>query len=142
MATSKGKFEKLINDIAENLEWEVAWEDDMASVDFEAESGNNLTLYISNDEGAIQFDVASDAGFASEDDIPHEVSTQLLKRNLLLDIGAWVVEAWGDEWYYSVVYSTNIEALEPMEYEEIQGIVDALIEECDEFNEICAEENE
>lgn len=142
MATSKGKFEKLIKDIAENLEWDVTWEDGMASADFEAESGNSLTLYISNDEGTIQFDVASEAGFASEDDIPHEVSTQLLKRNLLLDVGAWVVEEWGDEWYYSVVYPTNIESLEPMEYEDIQDIVDALIEECDEFNEIWTEENE
>ena len=141
MASGKSKFEKLINDIAENLEWEIEWENGMASIDFEAESGNVLTLYITENEGSIQFDVTSEAGFDSEENISHEISTLLLKRNVLLDVGAWAIEQWGEEWYFAVMFVTNAEELEPMPYETIQSKVDLLVEECDEFNTIWAEED-
>jgi hypothetical protein len=141
MRLGKSKFVKLINDIAETNEWEIEWKDDMASIDFEATSGNTLTLYINNNPETIEFDVTSDAVFDSEKDAPQEISTLLLKRNILLNVGAWALEEWDGQWYYSLVYNVTAEELEPMEYDLIQSKVDALIQECDEFNVIWAEEN-
>jgi|GEM_PF-5270550 len=140
MAAEEKKFQEMIDDIAENNEWEVEWNEGMASIDFEAESGNVITLYITFNEGVVEFDMTSEAGFASEEEIPSELSTLLLKRNSLLSVGAWAVEDWDGEWYYSLLYNTTLAELEPMEYETIQEKVDAMVEEVDEFNGIWAEE--
>ncbi|MCX6082109.1 MAG: hypothetical protein NTW32_21485 [Chloroflexi bacterium] len=112
-------FEKIIQDFAEHLEWEIDWNSENASVDFEIEPGEVQTVFITNNGETVEFDVFSKYYFESEEDIPHPVSTQLLMRNTDLEVGAWVLEKLDDGWHFSVMYNEDLDTLDSMDYDEL-----------------------
>ena len=112
-------FEQIIKDFAEYLEWDLEWNNESASVDFEVEPGEVQTVFITNNGETVEFDVFSKYLFENEEDIAHSVSTQLLMRNAELEVGAWVLEKLDDGWHFSVMYNEDLDTLEAMDYDEL-----------------------
>ena len=129
-------FKKVVKDFADTNEWPIEWDGDLATIEFEAESGNAQTLYIGEGDGVVEFDVPSAAAFDSENAVPDEACKILLKRNVLLPVGAWVLEEIDDQWCFSVMYNEDLEVLNNMEYDELADRVATLVEECDEFDRL------
>lgn len=133
----KSAFEKAIQAFAEANEWEAAELDaDKAIFEFEMESGRTQTVYVIPYEDVVEFSVPSAASFESEEDIPHEASTILLQRNSQLKLGFWCMEEIEDEWCYEIMHNESFEELDEENFAEI---VEALINECDEFEGILEE---
>lgn len=122
-------FKKLIQDFADQLGWNIEWEDGCASVDFEFESGDVVTLYITDNDETVEFDVLSEYSYESEDDIDTDLAVTLLKRNAELSVGAWVLEEVEDEWYFSVMYNEDLDNLENMDYDELEANLNIILTE-------------
>lgn len=123
-------FREIIQDFADHLGWEVDWSGKSVSVDFETEPGEVQTVFITNnDDETVEFDVFSNYFYENEEDIDHEVSTQLLMRNAKLTVGSWVLEQLEDGWHFSVMYNEDLDALEPMDYNELQVNLNTILSE-------------
>jgi len=122
-------FEQIIRDFAEHLDWKIDWNDGNASVDFEIEPGEVQTVFITNNGETVEFDVFSKYYFESEADIAHTVSTQLLMRNVELEVGAWVLEKLDDGWHFSVMYNEDLDTLESMDYDELDINLKIILQE-------------
>ena len=76
--------------------WKIADLNDKRGIlRFSMESGRNQTLYIIRYESTLEFSVPSIAAFDSEDNIPHHLSTILMKRSAERKIGFWCIEKIG-----------------------------------------------
>jgi len=75
-------FANTIRKYCEKNGWKVSELDNKkAVIRFSMSSGRNQTLFIFRYDTTLEFSVPSLAIFSSEDDIPHRLSTMLLKRN-------------------------------------------------------------
>lgn len=139
------KFLDTIRDYAKRLNWNLTeLDNDSAVLDFEIESGNDLSVYIDRDEDSIVFSVPSNAMEDEEEDLPDEASTFLLKRNAEIPVGFWALEETEDGWGYVLYHDQKIIAgnLEQnLNLEAFQKLVTALLEECEEFNDEWEEED-
>ncbi len=130
------KFKDVITHFSDTLGWGVEEIlDDCATFNLSSESGNEQTLFVTLNEEVIEFDIPSAAVYNSEDEISHELSTDLLKRNAELPVGAWVLEQIDDQWCYSIMWNTSLDELEGMDEETLSEVVNTLVEECDEFDQ-------
>ncbi|HPH94595.1 MAG TPA: hypothetical protein PKW33_10200 [Anaerolineaceae bacterium] len=136
--TQKSKFQEIVETIAEDNEWSINEIDEaQAVIDFETESGSTQTLYISlMEDEMVEFDIPSAAIFESEDDIAHEASSLLLKRNANRNYGYWALEEIEEKWCFSFMFMTDLEVLEASESEAIGQIVDIMVDECGQFDQI------
>ncbi len=122
-------FEQIIKDFAEYLEWDLEWNNESASVDFEVEPGEVQTVFITNNGETVEFDVFSKYLFENEEDIAHSVSTHLLMRNTELEVGAWVLEKLDDGWHFSVMYNEDLDTLDSMDYDELDINLKIILQE-------------
>ena len=97
---------------------------------FSMSSGRNQTLYIIRYESTLEFSVPSMAMFDSEDDIPHFLSTLLLKRSAEKKIGFWCIEKIGGKHVYSCMHNAEMQLIDSNYF---AMVVRALINECDDF---------
>ncbi len=140
---SGGNFKRSIEQFAKENKWSVAEVDsDSAVIEFEMEeSGNEQTIYIYRNEKAVDFSVPSVWSFESEDELPHELSTLLMRRNGELSIGNWCIEE--DEegnLTYCCEYSVDLRIMDAAYF---KLVVDSLVDECEEMeNSIELEEEE
>lgn len=114
--------------------WKIAdLNDKRAVLRFNMDSGRNQTLYIIRYESTLEFSVPSMAGFDSEDNIPHFLSTLLLKRSSESKFGFWCIEEIGGKQVYSCMHNAELQLLDSKYF---ASVVMALISECDEFEGI------
>ena len=106
-------------------------EDDHLTIRFSMESGREQIVYIINYNSIIEFSVPSIAMFNNQDDIPHNISTELLQKNSKFGIGAWSIETIGENYVYSVMYNCTLEELGGELFEKV---VLTLRDECDTFD--------
>ncbi len=97
---------------------------------FSMSSGRDQTLYIIRYESTLEFSVPSMAAFDSEDDIPHFLSTLLLKRSSEKKIGFWCIEIIGGKHVYSCMHNAEMQLIDSSYFAKV---VRALINECDDF---------
>lgn len=107
-----------------------------AVLGFNMPSGNVQTLYIIRYETTLEFSVPSAAVFDSIDEIPHYLSTMLLKRNAERKIGFWCVEEISGKQTYSHMYNAEMELINVKYF---ARLVQILINECDDFEVLLAE---
>ena len=117
--------------------WKIAdLNNDRAILRFSMSSGRSQTLYMIRYESTIEFSVPSMAAFGSEDDIPHFLSTLLLKRSSEKKIGFWCIEEIGGEQVYSCMHNAEMQLLDS---DYFARVVRALINECDDFEGLLIE---
>ena len=141
--TEKSKFKALVERMAEENSWTVQeLSDEDAVVEYQLQESGLYSIYLSIDEDeVVEIAVPSEAVFANEDEIPHEASTMLLKRNLQTSAGFWVLDQFDDELCYTLIHVELLETLEDTDREELAELISALVEECDEFNGLWEEED-
>ena len=111
--------------------WKVAdLNNKRAILRFSMSSGRNQTLYIIRYESTLEFSVPSMAAFDSEDDIPHFLSTLLLKRSAEKKIGFWCIEKIGGKHVYSCMHNAEMQLIDSNYFAKV---VRQLINECDDF---------
>jgi hypothetical protein len=136
------KFQDLLTNFSRKLDWNALRIDaETAEFDLEAESEEIHTLLVTlHDDELVEFDVPSSAVFESEDEVPGQISTLLLKRNMQLPVGAWALEEFTEDWAYSFIWTTSLADLEKMPPDELAENIASMIEEVDEFDAMWAEE--
>ncbi len=107
--------------------------DKRAILQFSMNSGRDQTLYIIRYELTLEFSVPSMAAFDSEDDIPHFLSTLLLKRSAERKIGFWCIEEIRGKHIYSHMHNAEMQLIDSNYF---ARVVRALIIECDDFEGI------
>ena len=124
----------------------VQLDDACAEIDLINEDGYTFTLFLEHDaeEEELLFSIPSHAVFDHEEDIPDEVSTFLLKRNVAEDvIGHWALEELEEGWQYILYHDlplTGNDYEQDIPPEEFRSNLYLLIEEVEEFNELWEEE--
>ena len=103
---------------------------------FTMESGRTQTLYIIRYESTLEFSVPSMAQFDSVDNIPHYLSTLLLKRSSERKYGFWCIEEIGGKQVFSHMHNAEIELIDVNYFAKL---VRALINECDDFEKTLIE---
>jgi len=127
-------FKSTVQKYCQLIGWKIAEIDDKHAVlKFSMDSGRNQNLWIIRYESTLEFSVPSMANFDSEDNIPHYLSSLLLKRNSQKKIGFWCIEEIGGKHIYSYMHNTELQLINT---EYFQYVVRALINECDEFEGI------
>jgi len=117
--------------------WKIAdLNDKRAILRFSMSSGREQTLYIIRYESTLEFSVPSMATFDSEDDIPHFLSTLLLKRNSELKIGFWCIEKIDRKHVYSCMHNAEMQLIDSSYFGKV---VMALVKECDDFEGVLIE---
>jgi hypothetical protein len=112
-------------------QWKIAdLNNDRAILRFNMSSGRDQTLYIIRYESTLEFSVPSMAAFDSEDDIPHFLSTLLLKRSSEKKIGFWCIEKIKTKFVYSCMHNAEMQLMDSNYFAKV---VRALINECDDF---------
>jgi len=131
---SSSNFERTIRKYCSANGWKIAdLNSRRAILKFSMNSGRNQTLYIIRFESRLEFAVHSMAAFDSEEDVPHILSTMLLKRSAQLKIGFWCIEEIGGKQVYSCMHNAEMELLNS---DFFANVVTALIKECDDFEDV------
>lgn len=127
-------FKSTVQKYCQQIGWKIAEIDDKHAVlKFSMDSGRNQNLWIIRYESTLEFSVPSMANFDSEDNIPHYLSSLLLKRNSQKKIGFWCIEEIGGKHIYSYMHNAELQLIN-VEY--FQDVVRTLINECDKFEGI------
>lgn len=106
--------------------------DRRAVLRFDMSSGRTQTLYIIKYETTLEFSVPSALAFDSDDDVPHRLSTLLLRRNAERKIGFWCVEDINQRVVFSCMHNAEMQLLDGAYF---ASVVRALINECDDFED-------
>ena len=124
-------FQHTIRRYCDQIGWRVReLSDNKAVLGFNMKSGRTQTLYILSYETTLEFSVPSGLSFDADDDIPHVLSTLLLKRNAEAKIGFWCIEQIGSKYVYSCMHNAEMSLLDT---DYFGRIVVRLVEECDDF---------
>mgnify|MGYP001098783311 CR=1 FL=1 len=131
------RFKALIERLVRDNGWTAPeLHDDEAVLDYEMEGGALYSLFFTLDEDVVEIAVPSEAVFENEDDIPHEASTMLLRRNMFTEAGFWGLDEFDDQLCYTLIHVELLESLEETDSAELGDLIAALVEECDEVNSI------
>lgn len=124
-------FKNTIRNYCGQVGWNIAdLNDRRAMLKFNMESGRSQTLYIIRYETTLEFSVPSIAQFNSVDEIPHYLSTLLLKRSSERKFGFWCIEEIGGSQVYSHMHNAELQLIDVSYF---ATVVRGLISECDEF---------
>lgn len=127
-------FKNTVQKYCQQIGWKIAEIDDKHAVlKFSMDSGRNQNLWIIRYESTLEFSVPSMANFDSEDNVPHYLSSLLLKRNSQKKIGFWCIEEIGGKHIYSYMHNAELQLINT---EYFQDVVRTLINECDKFEGI------
>lgn len=124
-------FKSTIQKYCTQLGWKIAdLTEKKAVMHFDMESGRTQTLYIIKYDTTLEFSVPSEIAFQDEDNLPHWLSTLLLKRNTERKIGFWCIEKINDKHTYECMHNAEMQLIDG---EYFGKVVRALINECDDF---------
>jgi hypothetical protein len=124
-------FVTLIRETAEVMQWALDEVNETGAVlHFPMPSGRTQVLRILRFDGTLEFSVQSMAVFESEENVPHYLSTVLLKVNARHKIGFWCIQEIEKKLVFSVMHNAELEHLD-RQY--LVNIVGVLTEQCDQF---------
>ncbi len=133
---SGANFQGTIRRFASDHSWSISdINNKQAVLRFTAGSGNPQILYIVRYDTTLEFSVPSAIMFNSEDEIPHYLSTILLKRNAQRKVGFWCIEEIQNRQVFSCMHNAEMQLIDSKYF---RTVIVALIEECDEFEQIIA----
>ncbi len=130
MFTNKS-FKATISSYCNQIGWKIEHiEENLAVLVFQMESGQTQTLFVVRHESTLEFSVPSEASFASFEEIPDTLSSILMQRNRVRRYGFWCIMEIENRYVFTVMHNAEMSLLS-IEYFAI--IVQALLEECDQF---------
>lgn len=130
-ANSGADFITLIRETAETMQWSLDEVNETGAVlHFPMPSGRTQVLRILRFDGTLEFSVQSMAVFESEENVPHYLSTVLLKVNARHKLGFWCIQEIESKLVFSVMHNAELEHLE-RQY--LVNIIGVLTEQCDQF---------
>lgn len=136
------RFKTLIEHLVRDNGWvKSELNEDEAVIEYELEGGSVYSLFFSLQEDVVEIALPSEAVFESEDEIPHEASTMLLRRNMRTEAGFWGLEEFDNQLCYTLIHVEMLDSLEESSSAELAELITALVEECDEVNSIWEEED-
>jgi hypothetical protein len=128
---SSFKFRSTVESYCQNLDWNIYKIDNkMAVIKFNMESGSTQTVFIIKYDFTIEFSCPSGLKFDDVDDVPHNLSTLLLKKNAQYKLGFWGIENIGDQQVFSIIHNAEMSLID-VDY--FRRVVIQLVDECDEF---------
>lgn len=131
---SAANFKSTVKNYCQQIGWKIADIDDKhATLIFTMDSGRDQRLFLIRYEETIEFSVPSLIQIADEDDIPHQISTVLLKRNASKIYGFWAIEEINKKYTFSIMHNAQLEL---MNVDFFAAVVRSLISECDEFEDM------
>ncbi len=135
---SAANFKSTIRNYCSQIGWKIAEIDDKhAILIFEMDSGRTQKLFIIKYGEVLEFSVPSLLQSDDEDEIPHQLSTLLLKRNAQMSIGFWAIEEISQKFTFSIMHNAPIEL---MNVNFFQAVVNSLVNECDELEGLMDDE--
>jgi hypothetical protein len=124
-------FRSTIQRYCDEWGWRLSDLDNSTAVlQFSMDSGRTQTLYIIKYESTLEFSVPSALEFDSVDEVPHYISTLLLKRSSERKIGFWCIEEIGGKQVFSCMHNAEMELIDGRYF---GAVTQALITECDEL---------
>lgn len=128
---SAANFRTTIRNYCNQIGWKIAEIDDKhATLLFDMNSGRTQKLYIIRYGEVLEFSVPSLLQADDDDEIPHPLSTLLLKRNAQMSIGFWAIEEINQKFTFSIMHNAPLELINVKFFE---AVVNSLISECDEL---------
>lgn len=135
---SAANFKSTIRNYCSQIGWNIAeLDDNHTTLLFEMDSGRTQKLYIIRYGEVLEFSVPSLLQSDDEDEIPHQLSTLLLKRNAQMSIGFWAIEEINQKFTFSIMHNAPIEL---MNVSFFKAVVNSLISECDELEGLMVDE--
>jgi hypothetical protein len=129
-------FQNTIRNYCSQIGWKIRdLNNRRAVLGFNMDSGRTQTLYIIRYESTLEFSVPSMAQFDTTDDVPHYLSTLLLKRSSERKIGFWCIEEIGGKQTYSHMHNAEMQLIDVNYFAKV---IRALIRECDDFEGLLA----
>lgn len=114
--------------------WKIADLNDMRAIlRFTMESRRVQTCYVIKYDKTLEFSVPSMFSFSALDQVPHYVSTLLLKRSSEKKIGFWCLEEIAGKQVYSCMHNAEQDLIDSNYF---ASVVRALINECDELETV------
>jgi hypothetical protein len=130
------RFEALMMGYIENNHWDnYEIDDDLVSIEFEAESGNTQTIYCSLHEDTVEFDIPSAIVYDSLEQVDINIAMHQLTRNSQLRIGFWVLEEIEDKFCFSLMWNMPLEMLEVLNDDWFSQSIFDMIMEVDLFEQ-------
>jgi hypothetical protein len=131
------RFKALIERLVRDNGWTASeLHDEEAVIDYELEGGALYSLNFILQDDVVEISLPSEAVFENEEDIPHEASTMLLRRNMFTDAGFWGLDEYDGQLCYTLIHVELLESLEESDSAELDDLITVLVEECDEVNSI------
>lgn len=114
--------------------WKIADLNDVRAIlRFDMASQRTQTCYVIKYDKTLEFSVPSMFSFRSIDQVPHYVSTLLLKRSSEKKIGFWCLEEIAGQQVYSCMHNAELELIDSTYF---ASVVRVLINECDELETV------
>ncbi len=130
-------FQKTIKGLAAKNTWKINdMNEDRAELLFDTDAGEQMVEIFQHEDGeTLEFTASLQGGYDNEEDMPHEVSTMLLRRNWDLELGQWCIDEDGGQLYFTCGYNVSIRDLDALFFAEI---VAALVHEAAEVEGMTA----
>ena len=137
--TESDIFKQAVIRHAKFMDWDTSEgiEDDFAGFSFELEENNEIDISFFLNEDRIDIAVSGKAIIESEEDLPDDFSTLLMRRSDDLMYGAWTLAETEDgEMQYRLLWTVELEYFDKIKSEKLQELVELLIDEASEVNKI------
>jgi hypothetical protein len=130
---SSFKFRSTIENFCRTIGWNLySIDDTRAIMRFNMDSGSVQTVFILKYDSTLEFSCPSGLKFDDTDDIPHYLSTVLLKNNAGYKFGFWCIEEIQGKEVFSIIHNAEMSLID-INY--FCKIVYQLVEECDKFEQ-------
>jgi hypothetical protein len=124
-------FRSAVQAYCDTRAWKLSEVDDRHAVlKFAMPSGRSQILYILKYEDVIEFSVPSLAAYEQEEELPHYLSSILMKMNAKNKIGFWCIEQIGTRFVYSYMHNAELASINE---DNFLKIVETVVTQTDNF---------
>ena len=125
-------FSDLMQEYCARCGWKVGdLTEDRLRIAFSMASGRPQTLHVAAFDDTLEFSVQSELRLDLESEIPHRISTDLMRKSCTNKVGMWVIQEIRGKFVYSLMHNCRMGELTA---EGFEGVVEALVDSMDRFN--------
>lgn len=118
--------------------WEIANKnDEQIILVFEMASGREQFVSIVRYDDILEFTVPTSFESETEEEIPHELSTALMKQNAGMSFGFWAIKKINDKFIFCIMHNLPFDII-TIDY--FKTVVTAMYNECEELEEFLSGE--